>query len=267
MSAIDPEFEARARRSIMEFLARRGFRTGRRRVYLVSYPRSGNTLAREYFSLLQGRPQLSVYDGDVVGAPARGLTQALDHVEVVKSHQMPAGDDALIYLVRDGRNAALSFLYMAFLFGGHSFSQLSEVHDALRDLDAAEGSWADHVGRAVQQSDTRPTLFVRHEDLVREPAATLARMARFMNAELSEDVLGECLGRHQAWDDYGTNPYNGYQYQPAENSIYDLIKRHRREDYWRHIFDARSRRYFHERGSTPYLLRFGYETSADWWRE
>jgi len=262
----DPSFEAEARRRIKQFLQSTGFRTRRKRFHLVSYPRSGNTLVREYFSILQGAPQLSVYEGDVVRSDGAALTRALDRVELVKSHQMPADDGAMIYLVRDGRNATLSFLYMAFLFGGHRASRLSEVYDAIRKLDAAEGSWAEHVARALERATARPSLVVRYEDLVREPAAALAAMARFMGAELSDDVLGECVRRQQLIARYGKNPYNGYLYEPAENSIYDLLKRHRRGDYWRHILDPRTRRYLHESGATELLLRFGYESSADWWR-
>lgn len=267
MADVDPTTEAHARRTITEFLAREGFRTGRRRVHLVSYPRSGNTLTRAYFSILQGRAQRSAYDGDVVRARGPALTDALDHLEIVKSHQMPTVDGAMIYLVRDGRNATLSFLYMAYLSGGHKFAQLSEVYDAIRHLDDTEGSWAGHLAQAVRQSETRPTLFVRHEDLVRDPEATLAAMTRFMDAEVPAEMIGACVRSHRASDDYGLNPRNGYLYQPEPNSIYDLLKRHRHDDYWRHIFDARSRRYFHEVGGTEYLLRFGYEHAPDWWTQ
>jgi hypothetical protein len=42
-------------------------------------------------------------------------------------------------------------------------------------------------------------------------------------------------------------------------SIYGLLQRHRREDYWRCIFDAPSQRYFH----AELLLHLGYERSED----
>src|SRR5690348_9178270 len=125
MPETDPTVEIRARQAIREFLYQRRSRP-RTMVYLASYPRSGNTLIREYFAILQGRPQLSVYDGDIVGAPDVALTPSLDHVEIIKTHRMPSLEGPLIYLVRDGRNASLSFLYMAFLFGSHQFSGRGE---------------------------------------------------------------------------------------------------------------------------------------------
>jgi hypothetical protein len=247
---------------------RRWVRHGNRKVvYLVSYPRSGNTLVREYFSILQGRAQRSIYDGDVVDATDAALTHALDHIDIIKSHQITADGSPMIYLVRDGRNATLSFLYMTYLFGGHRYSELTEVYEGIWHLDATEGCWADHVAEAVQQSEVREVLFVRYEDVVSSPETALARMIRFANADVPAAVLGECVRRHKCSDSYAQNPYNGYLYEPAKGSIYGILKRNRRGDYWRRILDGRSRRYFHDRGATRLLLHFGYERFADWWQE
>ncbi|HEX5454571.1 MAG TPA: sulfotransferase domain-containing protein [Stellaceae bacterium] len=261
----DPSFQAAARQAVVQFV--RGRRAGRssRTIHLVSYPRSGNTLTREFLSVLQGRPQYSVYDGDVVGAEAAPLTHVLDGVDVVKSHQFTDDGDPMIYLVRDGRNATLSFLYMSFLFGGHHFSRLDEVFEAVQHLDRSEGSWTDHVARALAESERRHTLFVRYEDLFAAPQAALVRMARFVGADLASETAEECVARQKQSSRYALNPFNGYLYEPHANSIYDVLKRHRDGNYWQHIFDARSRRYFHENGGTELLMRFGYESSADWW--
>ena len=267
MAGDDPSIEREARQAIWDFLARARLGAGRRRVYLVSYPRSGSTLVREYFSILQGRPQLRVYDGDVVSSADSALTSALDGVEIIKSHQMPADDGGMIYLVRDGRNAALSFLYMAFLFGGHRFSELTEVYEGIRHLDAAEGCWADHVAEALRQATKRPILFVRYEDLTSGPEACLAQMARFLNAEIPAEVFRECVRRQERSSAYARNPYSGYLYEPAKGSIYDILKQYRREDYWRRILDSRSKLYFHGCGSTHLLMHFGYEHSANWWKD
>lgn len=267
MPSSDPTFQVKAKLAIASHLRQRQASLGRARVYLLSYPRSGSTLTRQLLSSLQGRPQYSVYDGDVVGATTAPLTRALDHVEIIKSHQFPTGREARIYLVRDGRNATLSFLYMSYLFGGHRFSRLEEVYDGIRHLDGREGSWADHVARALVESEGRQTLFVRYEDLLCNPQTELLRMARFTNAELPSAAIDECLLQQQGSDSYAKNPNNGYLYEPEKNSIYDLLKRHRYNNFWRYIFDARSKCYFHEQGGTELLVRFGYEYSAEWWKE
>ena len=261
----DPVVENQARQVIWDFLLERR-RSDRRRCYLVSYPRSGNTLVRDHFAILQGRPQFSVYPEDVLQPKGAALTEALDHVDLIKSHEMPANDDPVIYLVRDGRNATLSFLYMSLLFGGHQFSDLTEVSDAVRWLDRAEGSWADHVAQALAQNDRRPMLFVRYEDLTTQPEVALAGMIHFMDADVPAAILADCAHRQKQSDNYAENPYNGFRHQPAPGSIYDLLQKHRRGAYWQRIFDDRSRLYFHESGATSALLRFGYESDEDWWK-
>jgi hypothetical protein len=267
MPETDPSTESRARQAIKDLFVQGKLRAGRKRAYLVSYPRSGSTLVREWLAILQGRQQLSVYASDVVGSATSALTQALGRIDIIKCHQMPAGSDAMIYLVRDGRNATLSFLYMSFLFGGHTFSALSEVYDGIKQLDQGEGTWADHVAGALEQSERRPTLFVRYEDLVSAPEATLARLVAFLGAEVPDEVLQDCVERQETSSRYTAKHSSGYLYEPQKGSIYDLLKRHRRENYWRHIFDDRSKQYFHARGATPLLLHFGYERSVDWWKE
>jgi hypothetical protein len=262
-----PDIELAARRRIEAFFSARLTGENRRKVYLVSFPRSGNTLAREYLSILQGRPQLSIYPWDVVN-PLRpyGLTRALDHVDIIKSHRMPPRDAPFIYLVRDGRNAMLSFLYMTFLSGGHRFSRPGEVHDALRHLDRTGGFWGDHVADAIAAGKERPALFLRFEDLRRDPVGILSTITEFLGARVSGEALQGCVRQHRP-DAYEGNFYNGYTYDPENGSIYDILKRHRREDYWRLLFDGHCRRYFHERGGTAALLHFHYEQSADWWNE
>jgi hypothetical protein len=263
----EPDAESRARQTIWNFLLDRQAKEGRKRCYLVSYPRSGSTLVRGYFAMLQGRPQLSAYAGDVVPPTSAALTPSLAHIDLIKTHQLPADDVPVIYLVRDGRNATLSFLYMSFLFGGHRFLDVADVHEALRWIDDAEGCWSDHVAQAREQGQRRAMLFVRYEDVIATPDIALDRMLCFLGTELSAATIADCVRQHKRSDRYADNPYNGFLDQPAENSIYALLRRHRGEAYWRHIFDARSRRYFHERGSTGHLLHFGYERSPDWWKQ
>ncbi|MGJ5205386.1 sulfotransferase domain-containing protein [Bradyrhizobium sp. HKCCYLR20261] len=261
-----PDLQDQARQAIWDFLLQRRSSAVQQRCYLVSYPRSGNTLVRAYFAILQGRPQLSVYAGDVVSAERGGLAADLDGVDLIKTHQIPAGSDPVIYLVRDGRNATLSFLQMSLLFGGHDFQRLDQVHEAIQWLDRREGSWSDHVSQALAASKTRRVMFVRYEDLIATPEQALDRMIRFIGRHLPAEILTECVNRQRLSDRYAENPYNGFTYQPRQGSIFELLQRYRNGSYWRHILDDRSKRYFHETGATAALLQFGYEDTDQWWK-
>ena len=237
-----------------------------RRFHLVSYPRSGSTLLRKYLALIQGRPQFSVYNEDVVSGAPPVLSPALEHAFVVKSHQMPADDAPMIYLVRDGRNATLSFLYMGFLFGNHGYSSRADLGEAIRKLDKSEGSWADHVSRALRWGNESQKLVVRYEDLVRDPHDAIRGVARFLGGSIDPTAIDCCIRLEKTSRYYVDTPGSGYAFTPGSDMIYDAIHRHRRGDYWREIFDAAASRYFHETGGTDFLRYFGYEQSADWWK-
>ncbi len=224
-------------------------------------------MLRKYFSLLQGRPQFSAYKDDIVNEPGGPLTDALDTIDLIKSHQLPGGREDIVYLVRDGRNATASFLYMKFLFGDHRFSALHDMHEALQYIDADEGSWARHVEAILSQRNERRIAFLKYEDLILRPGWFMRQLLEFTQTPLPPSALDQCVRLERKSDAYTRNPYNGYLFQPEPDSIYDLIKRHRIEDYWRYVFDAACRRHFHEQGGTEFLLRFGYEKSTDWWKE
>lgn len=232
----------------------------------MSYPRSGSTLLRSYLARLQGRPQLSVYSEDIVGGFAPPLSEALGRTLVMKTHQIPRDDAPMIYLVRDGRNATLSFLYMTFLMGGHKFSELSEVRSAIRFLDEGEGSWASHLDAALSTSRKRKCLVVRYEDLRQNPQFAIGRIAQFLGADLSSEIIDACVRLEQTNQGYFGKWASGYRYRPRRGTIYDALVLNREGDYWRDIFDAEAKRYFHEGGGTQFLLQYGYEQSADWWK-
>jgi hypothetical protein len=235
--------------------------------YLLSYPRSGSTLTRTYFSVLQGRPQLSQYVRDVVLPEGGPLTEALDGLRLLKSHHFSDAHRPCIYLVRDGRNAMLSNLFLKFLSGGHRLTRPEEVTDGLRLLAAEDEFWGDHVAQALRTASAEKVCFVRYEDLVAEPVATLQTMISFMGRMVPAEQLQACVEAVAQSRRYHEDPLSGYGHRAERGSIYERIQRERGGDYWRSLFDAQARRYFHERGGTAGLQRFGYEASPTWWRD
>ena len=239
----------------------------RERVYVVCYPRSGSTLLRTYLAELQGRPQVSVYWRDVIHPlGAAPITRELDRFAFVKSHQLRDSFERLVYLVRDGRNAMISFLFLTFLHGGHRISRREDLCEGLRLMLRSDDFWGVHVGRALEAKDRADVLFVRYEDLLRDPAAELRRVAAHLGVSLDEDALAAGVQAGGARREYFEKSLSGYTFTPEPGSIYDVLQRHRSEDYWRLLFDAECRRFFHEQGGTEALLRFGYETSESWWQ-
>jgi estrone sulfotransferase len=154
-----------------------------RDTYLVSYPRSGSTWLRCMLTTLvhgtEVSPALVSATVPDVHRSSRTRPRHLDPL-IVKSHtpfvEMPA---KVVYLVRDGRDATLSFHYL-------QVQQRRVPADAdprlafFRD-DAWPCHWHDHVsgwldGLAGRGADRY--LVLRYEDLVAEPGKQLETVAR-----------------------------------------------------------------------------------------
>ncbi len=81
-------------------------------VWLASFPRSGNTYFRIALEKLYGQKSLSLYedDPDRIRQDLAALRQSCD-VHFIKTHELPNDDSPAILLVRDGRDAMVSFAH------------------------------------------------------------------------------------------------------------------------------------------------------------
>jgi Sulfotransferase domain len=82
----------------------------------------------------------------------------------------------------------------------------------------------------MRQSAVREVLFVRYEDLVSSPETALERVIQFTGADLPGAILSECVRRQKSGSRHQQNPYNGYLYEPAKGSIYDILKQRQHRD-------------------------------------
>jgi hypothetical protein len=153
-------------------------------VWLASYPRSGNTYLRAILWTCFGLRTGSVYPHDLppdvaqhVGhfeEAARGLFSAdFLRLPLVKTHGLPADHRKAIYIVRNGRDCCRSL----YEFGRTSGHQVN-----LEAIIAGQhqfGSWSGHF--LVWNPEARPhTLFLRFEQLTKDFAGTLERLAVFL---------------------------------------------------------------------------------------
>lgn len=168
--------------------------------WLASYPRSGNTLLRIILKGCFGLSSQSVYDDaefsgtslrDVVGHepvgddPARFLSQAQEERRrlYVKTHELPTADrHPVIYVVRDGRAAVVSYI--------HFLREILKRDVTARDVICGKVgvSWSRHV-RAWTLPPRPNTLVVRYEDLAIGEAGTLKKISAFIG-----------VPQHQAFD-------------------------------------------------------------------
>jgi hypothetical protein len=158
-------------------------------IWLASYPRSGNTLVRLVLEREFGCHTCSVYrEGDSGNVPqiadlvsltsADLVAQAIDldeDIHFVKTHEVAASDTfPAIYVVRDGRDATVSFAHFLIDFEiGHD-ERYPELHywQTLQEIITNEryGGWS----RNVQSWLHRPgTVVIKFEELIIQPVETV----------------------------------------------------------------------------------------------
>jgi hypothetical protein len=156
-------------------------------VWLASYPRSGNTFLRLALRRLYGLPTLSVYDESSSSPDAdaiaeltggRADSRTLDELAAdaaphfVKTHELPHDECPAMYVVRDGRDALVSYarFQLTYVRPGTDANDASAFDEVLRDVvteDTSFGGWSANVLAWTRRA--APTAVIPFEQLVAEP--------------------------------------------------------------------------------------------------
>jgi len=155
-------------------------------IWLASYPRSGNTYFRVLLKHYYGIRSSSIYNdkrfagipalAEVVGyePPPMSLPEmtASDIAFFVKTHELHADHSPAIYLVRDGRDALVSYAHFIWTYEEKQSVEIPRqaLHRILHDLIAYNdsfGGWGPHVLAWTER--VAPTAIVKFEDLVSSP--------------------------------------------------------------------------------------------------
>ena len=184
------------------------------RLWLASYPRSGNTFLRSVLNQSFDIKSTSVYpaenaniEGSDWFADCVGYAGSLDNVAElnlkekwvgVKTHDLPPDDGPAIYVVRDGRAAVVSYLHYLNAFerppppathgGGQLMSRLRDLqrtYGSRRLMSSIirgsqwPGSWSAHFEAWSPQ--TRPnTLLLRYEEMLSDPDSVCGKISVFL---------------------------------------------------------------------------------------
>ncbi|MCK6470573.1 MAG: sulfotransferase domain-containing protein [Planctomycetes bacterium] len=167
-------------------------------IWLASYPRSGNHFFRHALHALYGVSSHSIYRekplrelyGDVKAELNRFQLEEMDRRPepvFVKTHEMP-GDDRYpaVYLIRDGRDALVSFAHYSLKEQPKGLATGGEANfkKTLGNLilyQSAFGGWASHV---TAWSARPNTAIVRFDDLVSDTERSVREALRALDLDL-----------------------------------------------------------------------------------
>ncbi len=172
-------------------------------VFLVSYPKSGNTWLRFMIGNL-AFPETEVTFANVESlVPSiyvnhdRRLSQ-LPRPRILKSHEgFVPWYGRVIYAVRDPRDICVSYYHYLI-----KYRELPERYPMERfvprfirgEIDWQYGPWGDHVmSWLAMRKDNSNFIMLRYEDLLDNPRAELARVASFLRIPATRQRLDKAI--------------------------------------------------------------------------
>jgi len=181
-------------------------------------------------------------------------------------------DARLIFIVRDGRDAALSHRFQAFIDLTHHLSKEDlNIRDAFiqnpepflkggrsifteKAIRQAAQNWV----RNVRETDTlgkelfpQGYISLRYQDLIKQTWEEISRLWAFLDADITIDGLETAIQ-----EELGRNPDAQWQRQKA-SEIGDALNKGKKGS-WRQIFTHRDREIFHQIAMTS-LQKWGFE--------
>tara|TARA_B100000795_G_C22689596_1_gene395077 strand:- start:157 stop:789 length:633 start_codon:yes stop_codon:yes gene_type:complete len=161
-------------------------------IWLASYPRSGNTLVRTilfqcfnlktgsvYSNDLGGNKDLENYVGHIEQSEDRSIAFPEGSLPIIKTHTHHKGSNKTIYVVRDGRAAAVSL----WEFTNPKVSMTNIIEGKHKF-----GNWYEHIESWEPLS--RPnTLLLRYEDILDNLDVVLIQLSSFLERDITCNQL------------------------------------------------------------------------------
>jgi hypothetical protein len=178
-------------------------------VLVVSYPKSGSTWIRFVLAAALSGTEM---DFDLVreyvppvGWHRHGPVLLPQGGRLVKSHEpcrrlALGAEPGVIYLVRDGRDVAVSYFHHQRRVGA-AWPDIDAFANAFLDGHVGSyGSWQDHVTGWLARRDRHPdrVAVVRYEDMLASPVETLLGVGERLSMELREEPLAAAVAANTA---------------------------------------------------------------------
>ncbi|XP_007424050.1 sulfotransferase 1C2-like [Python bivittatus] len=214
-----------------------GFKARPDDLLISTYPKAGTTWMQEIVDMIHhgGDPQkcarAPIYERIpfIEMCPPKPIRTGFEEAEAMPSprtlkthlpvHLLPSSfweqNCKIIYVARNIKDNAVSYFHF------HHMSKLmpeaGNWDEFLENFIAGKvawGSWFDHVRGWWEAKNHHPILYVFYEDIKKDPAREIQKVAQFLGLELSEAVLGDIV-QHTKFETMKTNPMTNYTTMPS----------------------------------------------------
>lgn len=229
-------------------------------IFLVSYPKSGNTwlrflLANLFFPSKEIHfRNIDTFVPDVYVAP--GEVNTAQSPRLIKVHHLVSENfPKIIYIVRDYRDVLVSYFHYQVSLGDFSGSFSEFIHRV--DMLHPFGSWKEHVSKAFAFSEKHPDriLILRYEDLLQETTKELGRISDFIGFKGTisfEMIVEKCRFEQLKM----MEQKHGSMFNEKSGK---LFFREGKSGGWQNVFSKEDLRIvLQEQGNMPVLLKAGY---------
>jgi hypothetical protein len=165
-------------------------------IFIAGYPKSGNTWFQELISAVvygvkpEFGPPALVHDL-VPDVHFKAFYQRYNTPMFFKTHHLPQPEyRRVVYLLRDGRDAMVSFFHHSSAVGKEPPSFLRMVQDG---PELGPCKWHEHV-KAWQANPFGASLItIKYEDLKRDATKELMRLCKFAGIEREREMVQELV--------------------------------------------------------------------------
>lgn len=163
-------------------------------VFIVGYPKSGNTLlnhiiAHLYYGMNENTSR-TIINLLVPDTHSNSHYFRINEKCFFKSHDLPSPKyKNVIYVVRDGREALLSYYHM--IKGQGKLISLEELYKG--EVLPGDSLWKEHVELWHKNPYDSNILWVRYEDLINDKMEQLKRICKYLNLSRSKVELDKVV--------------------------------------------------------------------------
>lgn len=237
-------------------------------IFLVSYPRSGNTWLRFLlasiihnahnidFKLIEKyAPDLYMHDNNYL------LT--LNRPRIIKSHEKYNRDyNNVVYLFRDVRDVVISMYY--YLRKQRSTLHFDEYFNLFIDGKIFQnlnfGSWPENV-RSWMENKTSIT-FVKYEDVLSNPQKAILKILNYLHIDYEDQNVNDAIEKYD-FRNMAKIERNTHDVNYLDTSKEIRFIRQGTRGQWKSFLHDRHVNILKEKYG-DLLIELGYETSCDW---